>query len=210
MNPIPSVLVDILTSTFDGKWQSTKRNQFSPTGGQQSIPKIFGLGKHDGERKNGGEERLIGVINELFEYLKWVDTLKGRGGHDPSIDLPLHQIQEHLSRVVDGISSVQPCQFNLFRLGVFTTVITGCGLLKAGHHLRQLAIPAPDCASLNHLCECGIQQKDHDVSMKTIAQELGIPYHRDVIETLLVSKQILYIIRKIGILTLFSFAPLKV
>ncbi len=39
---------------------------------------------------------------------------------------------------------------------MFTTVITGCGDLKPGKHLRQLMFPVKGCASYKHLaCPSG-------------------------------------------------------
>lgn len=179
-------LMDALGSTF-ANWQSAKRRRFSPTGGGQgmSIPEIFGLGAHADGRIEG-KITLTRIVQKLFKYVEWIDTLAGRG-RDPVIDLPLELVQEWQCLVVNDIRAIQPCQFGLFRLGVFTTIVTGCGILIPGPHLRQLAIPAPNCASQEHLKRANIKPEHVDKAMRMIADSLGIPYHRDVIETLLVS-----------------------
>jgi hypothetical protein len=98
---------------------------------------------------------------------------------------------------------------------MFTTVITGCGDLKPGKHLRQLMFPVQGCASYKHLdCPSGdlmsrdraanlgssepgvtvvndgddrIIQEYQDTAMRLLSSALGRPhYFRDEMECLLV------------------------
>jgi hypothetical protein len=49
-------------------------------------------------------------------------------------------------------------------------------------------VPSPTCASARHLKRYGIPESAFDQAMRMIAEFLGIKYHRDIIETLLVSQ----------------------
>ena len=209
------------------KWQSGFEPRFSPAGGHTPFPTLFGAHPNASPDERAAGERLMEkIVSILFDYTEWIDKdLKGCG-NNPLVDMPLQSIQECMKCVVERIASVQKCQFHLFRLGVFTTILTGTGLLQSGPHLRQLAIPCPGTASLTHLLDPNdmtilvdgkpndemdinsyrpktlnrqsrarkktngqykMSPDEYDCAMQSIAVGLNIPYHRDIIETLLVS-----------------------
>jgi len=181
-------LVDALTERFGGQWQSGRKHRFSPVGGKDDgLPKAFGFGEFKDLRQQLGVARLVSIIDILYKHCGWIDSFAGKLDLDPIKDMPLSDIHEHMDVVTQSIKKVQECQFGIFRLGVFTTLATGIGILKKGVHLRHLAVPAPNCASANHLKRNGIQPKEFDDAMSSIATGLGIEYFRDTIETLLVS-----------------------
>ena len=82
--------------------------------------------------------------------MTWIDSLVAKSG-DPIVDLPVHYLQDKMESTVRSIYNVVPCQFNMFRLAIFTTLLTGTAELKPGRHLRQLMFPIKGTASFNHL-----------------------------------------------------------
>ena len=206
----------------DIRWQTSQHNRFSPCGGGESIPSIFGaLPQSTEAKRQAGESKLSHIVSILLDYCQWIDGFVGLGDN-PVSEMPLRTIKKRQEEIVAEISQDGAIQFGLFRLGIFTTVATGCGLLIPGVHLRQLAVPVKNCASYNHLVnplgntvergadntavssnrkrkrQCAtplvvakssvtIDEGRHDEAMQMIAWDLGIPYFRDKIETLLVS-----------------------
>lgn len=194
-------------------WQTALFKRFSPFGGHTSLPEMFGaLPTSTKEQKQRGRVLLCRIVTVLFEYTEWIDCeLIGRG-IDPVHDLQLSYVEAKQEEVCARIKAIVPCQFRTFRLGGFTTVVSGAGLLKPGRHLRQLLIPASTCASYKHLMNTngdarpflysrgkgvfytpvspldliGIPKEYHDLAMQMIAVSLNIPYNRDIIECLLV------------------------
>lgn len=184
---------------FEYKWHLAFQGRFSTCGGQTPIPVLFGAypGACEADREKG-RKLLSGIVNCLYEYTEWIDTLADKGcGHDPVNDMPMEFVERKMKAVVGEVKKVTQCQFEVFRLGLFTTIITGAGLLKPGPHLHQLAIPTG--ASYDHLVKpqevsidgskskLSVSKEDFDRAMQMIAVGLNIPYSRTIIETLLVS-----------------------
>lgn len=198
------------------KWQTSLYKRFSPTGGTSDIREIFGAYRDSSmSEKLAGTEKLEKIVDVLYWYTQWVDNFEGLG-NDPINEMPISSLQSDMKNFCIEINEVAPCQIGLFRLSIFTTLVTGAGLLKQGVHLRQLMIPSPNNASLHHLKnpsggqmskeksfslanltnfntsarndgnDC-ILDEDLDRAMQLISTALGIPkYFRDVIECLLV------------------------
>jgi len=105
-----------------GSWQGGPYNRWSPCGGNGvSFPELFGAGPGTtGEERKLGELRLTRIVSVLFDHIHWINTLVGKGEY-PAEDLPLEMVKRHYEMIVKRISRIVPCQFNYFRLCVFTT-----------------------------------------------------------------------------------------
>jgi hypothetical protein len=202
-------------ATF-GNYQGGQHSRWSPCGGEVSVLEIFGAhNKATAIERLEGEEKLSSIVAKLYHHLCWVDSLVGRGD-DPIRDLTLSYVTKHIDNVCLDINLVAPCQLGSFRLGIFTTVLIGCGDLKPGKHLRQLMFPVKGCASYNHLANTKMDSMStsrafalstdeegtiiandgddpiavhyHDRAMQLLSVALGRDqYFRDEIECLLVS-----------------------
>jgi hypothetical protein len=140
------------TTELFGTWQGGPYNRWSPCGGERSILEVFGAGlKATLKEQEEGNNILESVVGVLFEHLQWVDSLADQSYADLSIDLPLTMVQKHMEEVREKIGAIAKCQFSLFRLGIFTTIVTGTGLLKPGRHLKHLMYPVRGAASFRHL-----------------------------------------------------------
>lgn len=91
------------------------------------------------------------VIMILYGHIEWINSLF-TCGHDPIVDMPLDIMKNKCDKIVIEISKIASCQFGQFRLGIMTTILSGCGLLKEGKHLRNLMYPVKGSASFKHLC----------------------------------------------------------
>lgn len=183
-------IADEMDKTFGG-WQCAIHKRFQPCGGnlQTTPPAVFGFGEYVQNREQG-ISRLKAIIKILLDFTDWIDSLVGHG-QDPTVDMPMELLAKTQDNFIQRIHGVTPCQFNLFRLGIFTTILTGSGLLKEGVHLNHLGFPVDGLASLQHLRKYSdkIFPKDYDDAMLMIAYGLGIPYLRSCIETLLVRRR---------------------
>lgn len=196
-----------------GNWQGGPLGRWSPCG--IDILAVFGAQQGATEaEKEEGRQKLVEIVSILQSYMGWVNELDGRG-IDPIEDLTRAGIKAKMISVCTDIKSVVPCDFNLFRLSVYTTMNIGCGLLTAGHHLRQLMFPVKGTAAYNHLrCpsgdrmsierasvigegltgtdvindgDDGIPEGEHDRAMKFISNGMGrLCYCRDEVECILV------------------------
>jgi hypothetical protein len=149
MHPIYDMIA-FLFSTF-GSWQGRPHNRWSPCGG--AVPVVQLLGAHPSstpQEREHGTKKLEAIVEVLFCHLDWVNSLKGKGVN-PLIDLPLSIIQLQWESVRKQIYAIVPCQFSLFRLSVFTTIVIGCNELFPGPHLKQIMIPLPGTSSFKHL-----------------------------------------------------------
>lgn len=139
-----------LYATF-GTWQGGPHNRWSPCGGAVPVVQVFGAHPSaTSEDRERGMGKLEAIIRVLFGHLEWVNSLKGRGA-DPLNDLPLSLIHVQWERIRKQVHEIVPCQFSLFRLSVFTTIVIGCNVLASGPHLKQLFIPFPGTSSYKHL-----------------------------------------------------------
>eukprot|EP00980_Cylindrotheca_fusiformis_P019176 scaffold6507_cov90-Cylindrotheca_fusiformis.AAC.4 len=196
------------------KWQTSRRRRFSPFGGDSSPGEIFGAFPN-GNSCLEGEKKLEGIMRVLYELVEWIDSLEGKGC-DPISEIPISLIRSRIESCCREIPRKVPIQMGLFRVSLFVTLITGCGMLKDGVHLWQLAFPVKKCASFEHLKKPsggviseqlgmvlsgdvtnevpsgtrefnGIEEEDHDRAMMLISNAMGFQqYHRDTIERLLV------------------------
>jgi hypothetical protein len=198
-----------------GAWQGGPHNRWSPCGGGIPFPNLFGA--HEGateQEQRVGAAKLEAVIQVLYHHLQWVNSLDPFMS-DPVHDLPISMIDSHMSLVADEIFKIVPCQFNIFRLLVFTTLAAGCGEIQSGIHLKALTYPMKGSASFKHLTHpiqdqltrrqalslCsreqhlsnlygneneGVQSDCHDQLMLYLSNEIGlIKYLRDETECVL-------------------------
>ena len=151
-----------------GTWQGGPYNCWSPCGGDRSILEIFGAGLDATPlAKEKGIDLLEGVLEILLLHLQWVDSLAEQPYTDITQDLPLVVVQQHMEEIQKKVAFIAKCQFNLFRLGIFTTIVTGTGLLKPGPHLKNLMYPVRGAASFNHLTfpSSDLMSEQHAVAM---------------------------------------------
>jgi hypothetical protein len=134
-----------------GTWQGGPHNRWSPCGGAVPVVELFGAHPSaTNQEKELGMKHLEAVLEVLFCHLEWVNSLKGKG-LSPLNDLPLSTIQTQWESIRRQIHDIIPCQFSLFRLSVFTTIVIGCNELSPGPHLKQITIPLPGTSSFKHL-----------------------------------------------------------
>jgi hypothetical protein len=132
-----------------GSWQGGPYNRWSPCGGKTTVLQIFGAEPNATETDRiQGENRLSSVVSILYRHVEWINSL---ASDNSNVDIPLSTIQTQHDLVVHQIGTVASCQFGHFRLGVMTTILSGCGLLKEGRHLRNMTYPVKGTASYKHL-----------------------------------------------------------
>jgi hypothetical protein len=199
--------------TFGGQWQGGPHNRWSPCGGGKPVPELFGATRDaSNDEKEVGRMRLEKVVSILYKYVLWINSLAGRGDHCFQ-DMPLDLIRQQMESTRKEIHEVVPCQFSLFRLSIFTTLIVGCGEVTTGRHLRQLMFPIKNTASYEHLLNTSvgkmskkraselchvkaatvsydgntrIDPESHDLAMLYLSTHLNRPtYNRDEMECLL-------------------------
>ena len=117
-----------------GKWQGGPYQRWSPSG-IENLAEIVG-------------PHLDRIVQALRLVVKWIDSLS-----NTKETIPFSQIKESLKMFCDEINEIVNCEFGLFRLEVFITMINACGITKSGTHLRQLFIPVKNTASWNHLVD---------------------------------------------------------
>ena len=203
------------TIAIFGTWQGGPYNRWSPCGGnKESILHTFGAepGATKEERERG-QRKLSHVINILWGHIQWINSMSNCG-HVRTIDMPLRATKERCDRTIQQIAKVASCQFSHFRLGILVTILSGCGLLKEGKHLRHCMYPVKGSASYKHLsCPVGdvmstkraralvnnqenesisndgegiVHEENHDLFMQYLSGELGFKvYLRDEMECIL-------------------------
>jgi hypothetical protein len=148
--------VQTTQATFGGNWQGGPHNRWSPCGGGTPVVELFGAGQNASDKeKEVGRLRLERVISILHKHVSWIDSLGGRGDNCIE-DMPIHTLREQMEATRKEIHAVVACQFSLFRLSIFTTLIIGCGEVQPGRHLRQLMFPIKNTASYQHLMNTSI------------------------------------------------------
>ena len=198
-----------------GTWQGGPHNRWSPCGGsKETILETFGAQPTaTKEERERGEWRLTKIISILWDHIMWINSMEG-SGTSPVEEMPLSVIRKRYDTTVKRIAEVTACQFSNFRLGILTTILSGCGLLKPGRHLRHLMFPVKGTASYKHLSDAvpdvmssrkayalgtnqrdevvrndgegSVGEEDHDCFMRHLSSELGFKiYCRDEIECIL-------------------------
>jgi hypothetical protein len=198
-----------------GGWQGGPYNRWSPCGGnKETILETFGA--HPESTKVDrihGEERLSQVVSILFDHVRWINSLIP-SGTSPVSDMPLSLVKAQCDKTIHDISVVASCQFSHFRLGLFTTILSGSGLLRPGRHLKNLMYPVKGSASFKHLSrptpdtmslekataltqntsnesitnddDGYVPEEHHDIFMQYLSAELGCyQYVRDEMECIL-------------------------
>jgi hypothetical protein len=144
--------VQVTQETFGGQWQGGPHNRWSPCGGGKPVPELFGASANaSDEQRKLGCVRLEKVISILYNHVSWINSFASSCGENCIQDMPLDMIREQMELTRKEIHEVVPCQFSLFRLSIFTTLIIGCGEVTSGRHLRQFMFPIKNTASYEHL-----------------------------------------------------------
>jgi len=198
-----------------GTWQGGPYNRWSPCGGsKETVIETFGAQpRATRDERRLGENKLSQVVSVLNEHVAWINSLSSFGIM-PVIDMPLSMLKDRCNQTIREIGKIASCQFSHFRLAILTTILSGCGLLKEGKHLRNLMYPVKGSASFKHLSRpvadfmspqratalcnnieneavsndgTGVVEEDqHDLFMQYLSAELGFPvYVRDEIECIL-------------------------
>ncbi|MFM8622593.1 MAG: hypothetical protein ACKOB3_04355 [Holophagaceae bacterium] len=198
-----------------GTWQGGLYNRWSPCGGsKETVLETFGAQPNaTGQERIVGENRLSQVVAVLCSHIDWINSLVGLGDL-PVVDMPLSMIKSRCDKTIKDIANIASCQFSHFRLGILTSILSGCGLLGHGRHLRHLMFPVKGSASFKHLCcpvadvmsperanalgrygdtestnndrKGHVGEEHHDVFMQYLSAETGFQvYCRDEVECLL-------------------------
>lgn len=198
-----------------GTWQGGPYNRWSPCGGnQETVLETFGAQPNATTQEIArGERRLSQVVSILHKHIDWINSLADCGSR-PIMDMPLASMKAQCQNTINEIAKAASCQFSHFRLGIFTTIMSGCGLLREGKHLRHLMYPVKGSASFKHLyCpdadfmseeraralgqnvsgvvisndgEGFVHEEHHDTFMQYLSAELGFKtYLRDEMECIL-------------------------
>ena len=197
-----------------GTWQGGPYNRWSPCGGKEMILQTFGAQPNaTSSQWMEGANKLSRVISILYSHVEWINSLSNCG-HAPIVDMPLKNMKAQCDKIITEIGKIASCQFGHFRLGIMTTILSGCGLLKEGKHLRNLMYLVKGSASFKHLCcpvadymspqraralgtdesnvcisndgQGSVDEEHHDVFMQYLSGELGFKvYVRDEIECIL-------------------------
>jgi hypothetical protein len=148
---------------------------------------------------------LKSVVEVLFQWIDWIDSFQEI---DSIEDIQLSMVESEMNLVCERIKvacKATQLDFGCFRLGVFTTLVGGLGILQPGEHIHQFIIPTPGTASCNHILspgsvsdigkegegdnpqgpEGGVSCMSKDNMMDYIAGEFKWGYRRDLIETVL-------------------------
>ena len=128
-------------------WQGGPHVRFSPYG-MKEIHRLFGKDSSDVD----GVKRLKSCVAILSNSLLWVDSLQGL---DTARDLSITYLEDAFEKICGimkgAMSGVEKYQYGSFRLSVFFTIAMGCGAVKPGRHLCQLAFPITGTAACKHL-----------------------------------------------------------
>jgi len=157
---------------------------------------------------------LESVIEVLFGWIGWIDGFQEVNSIH---DIKLSAVEAKMKLVCEDIKEAcgeTELDFGCFRLGVFTTLVSGLGILQPGEHVHQFIIPTPGTASSNHILSpadvaddvidgegeslpeeslpdetlrdgTSVSCLDKDNMMEYVAGEFRWGYRRDVVETTL-------------------------
>ena len=198
-----------------GTWQGGPHNRWSPCGGsKETVLETFGAHVNaTSQERKCGKMKLAQVVSILYNHIEWINSLSSCVDI-PVVDMPLPSLKAQCDKTIKEIGNIASCQFSHFRLAIFTTIVTGCGLLKEGKHLRNLMYPVKGSASYKHLSSpvadvmspqraralvdnktneaiandgTGVvKEEQHDLFMQYLSGELGFRvYVRDEIECIL-------------------------
>ena len=111
-----------------------------------SIEHVFGL-----ESSEEGAKKLEKVADVLAEWIEFIDSFEGK---EDSNDIPLGDVHAKMQTTICKIKEKVGCtslDFSMFRLSIFTTLVSGIGLTEPGKHLHQFFFPVEGTAAYNHL-----------------------------------------------------------
>ena len=150
--------------------------------------------------KKAGSQ-LKKVVRVLHSWMCFIDEKQAL---QTAKELPLWEIDQRMDQTLSDIKTVTGTQldFSKFRLSLFTTFVSGIGLVKPGLHLHQFFFPTKGTASYKHLNKplgdrvkmpSIIENREKDLSssvfdtvdskMEVISNEMKWPKHRrDVVE----------------------------
>ena len=176
----------------------------------------------DGRR----DRELVQLCEALNEWVIFLDRYQG---YEDANDIPFKDVLKQMTRTCnkvkkslgkikykakagDGTGKVvekeSELDFSLFRLSIFTTIVSGLGIAKPGRHLHQVIIPTVKTAAVEHLTAPGngeiefrptseveeddefrpdlsktLKPEDVDIQMRELAGVMGHRrYRRDVVE----------------------------
>jgi hypothetical protein len=199
-----------------GTWQGGPYNRWSPCGGSnETVLETFGAHQSaTKEEREQGQQKLMQVVATiLFAHVEWINSMSTCRTH-PVVDMPLTSMKAWCQLTITEIGKITSCQFSHFRLGIMTTILAGCGLLRQGKHLRHLMYPVKGSASFKHMCcpvadvmsrekaeallanknyesisndgDGFIHEDHHDLFMQYLSAKLGFQHYlRDEIERIL-------------------------
>ena len=119
-----------------GNWQGGPYNRWSPSG-ISDIKAVVG-------------PHLQSIVSVLKGLVDWIDSNTMNTNAE---DISMHLIKNQLAIFCKNMNNIVNCEFNMFRMGVFITMINGCGITRPGKHLRQISIPVRNTASFEHLLD---------------------------------------------------------
>ena len=100
-------------------------------------------------RKKAGAE-LRKVVRVLHSWIQFIDSKEKCQG---AKDLPLWEVLQKMEQTLSCIKNItgKELDFSTFWLSLFTTFVSGMGLVEPGKHLHQLFFPTKGMASYKHL-----------------------------------------------------------
>ena len=147
-------LCKLLQQEF-GSWQRGINPRYSPA--NDTVVSIQNL---DVQKQR---ETMDQVTKRLHEWINHIDKYHGK---EDASDIPAHLIRRAMNEVVVDIQGIYfeatgvSLDFSIFRLSIFTNLVTGLGFLKPGRHLNQLFLPSTGTASYGHLVNPTLNEHD--------------------------------------------------
>jgi len=102
-------------------------------------------------------KRLQDVTRALF---LWIDEIDSHHGKESAEQIPFADVQAEMIKVLKQVRDAQKpindddtktLDFAMFRLSVFTTMVSALKIVKSGPHLFQMVIPTKGASASNHL-----------------------------------------------------------
>jgi hypothetical protein len=114
----------------------------STTKFQSSVELVDAYGLEEGD--DSGDVALLKITEALAEHVRWINTFQGcHKSEQIPYEVILNQMEATLKKV-KAAALVSGLEFDLFRLEIFTELISALGVPEPGPHLLQLMIPASE------------------------------------------------------------------